>query len=94
MKLFAALACTAALALSATGASAAVVCNDEATAGALKSDVITSRTSSSASMMTTGSGRTARSTVGAIPEALGTDTIAEASGSASIDFDGGATLNR
>ena len=29
MKLFAALACTAALALSATGASAAVVCNDE-----------------------------------------------------------------
>ena len=29
MKLFAALACTAALALSATAASAAVVCNDE-----------------------------------------------------------------
>ena len=84
MKLIAALACTAALALSATGASAAVICNDEGDCWRVKENATMTLASSFASTTTIGSGRTATNTAGAT-RVLVTGITVAVSGSASID---------
>jgi hypothetical protein len=86
MKLLTALACTAVLALSATAASAAVICNDEGDCWRVKERRDYDPALKLECMTTTGNGARARSTAGASP-ALGMDITVAAFGSASIELD-------